>query len=125
MANRSKHAGILEQVLFSDVSDITSDEDAALDEYNALSTGNVVGYTAPLGSGGLRASKKGLEGFWGKRDANRKVKTASLKTEGMHKPDFDGPAMSGLWDGLEDSESAVKTDSPNLHGKDSREGSLV
>lgn len=124
-AGRTRHGGLLEQVLFGDVTDVANDDNMPLDEYNALSTGNVVGYTAPLGSGGLRASKKGLEGFWGKRDANKKVKTASLKTEGMHKPDFDGPAMPGLWDGLEDEESDVKTDSPNLHGKDSRDGSLV
>lgn len=32
----------------------------------------------------------------------------------MHKPDFKGPAMPGLWKGLEDSNEPVKTGSPEL-----------
>ena len=32
----------------------------------------------------------------------------------MHKPDFKGPAMPGLWKGLEDPDEPVKTDSPEL-----------
>jgi hypothetical protein len=32
----------------------------------------------------------------------------------MHKPDFKGPAMPGLWKGLEDPEEPVKTGSPKL-----------
>jgi hypothetical protein len=32
----------------------------------------------------------------------------------MHKPDFKGPAMPGLWQGLEDPEEPVKTGSPEL-----------
>lgn len=32
----------------------------------------------------------------------------------MHKPDFKGPAMPGLWKGLEDPEEPVKTGSPEL-----------
>jgi hypothetical protein len=32
----------------------------------------------------------------------------------MHKPDFEGPAMPGLWQGLEDPNEPVKTDSPEL-----------
>lgn len=32
----------------------------------------------------------------------------------MHKPDFKGPAMPGLWQGLEDPDEPVKTDSPEL-----------
>ena len=32
----------------------------------------------------------------------------------MHKPDFKGPAMPGLWQGLEDPNEPVKTDSPEL-----------
>lgn len=32
----------------------------------------------------------------------------------MHKPDFEGPAMPGLWQGLENPDEPVKTDSPEL-----------
>lgn len=32
----------------------------------------------------------------------------------MHKPDFKGPAMPGLWKGLEDPEEPIKTSSPEL-----------
>lgn len=32
----------------------------------------------------------------------------------MHEPDFKGPAMPGLWKGLEDPEEPVKTGSPEL-----------
>lgn len=32
----------------------------------------------------------------------------------MHKPDFKGPAMPGLWQGLEDEDEPVKTGSPEL-----------
>ena len=35
----------------------------------------------------------------------------------MHKPDFKGPAMPGLWKGLENPTTPVKTDSPALHKK--------
>ena len=35
----------------------------------------------------------------------------------MHKPDFKGPAMPGLWQGLENPTTPVKTDSPALHKK--------
>jgi|CXWK01.1.fsa_nt_gi hypothetical protein len=38
----------------------------------------------------------------------------------MHEPDFDGPSMPGLWAGLEDVNAPVKTDSPELHPKRSR-----
>jgi len=38
----------------------------------------------------------------------------------MHEPDFDGPAMPGLWAGLEDVNTPVKTDSPELHPKRSK-----
>ncbi len=38
----------------------------------------------------------------------------------MHEPDFDGPAMPGLWAGLEDVNTPVKTDSPELHPNRSR-----
>lgn len=32
----------------------------------------------------------------------------------MHEPDFKGPAMPGLWRGLEDTDKPVKTNSPKL-----------
>lgn len=35
----------------------------------------------------------------------------------MHEPDFKGPAMPGLWKGLENEKTPVKTASPKLHKK--------
>lgn len=111
----------------------TSDEAfQELEEQNALGAGGVVGYTGPLGSSSVGTDKKKERGFW-RNKAGKKTKTSSpsvhnpkalaLQSESfgaMHRPDFKGPAMPGLWKGLEDPEEPVKTGSPELD-KDLRE----
>lgn len=94
------------------------EEEEELDEANAVASGNVVGYTAPLGAKGIGTDKRLEKGFW--RDkAGKKIKTAS---PALHKENFgamqdvDTPTkklnmVQDLWDS-EELSSDVKTDSP-------------
>ena len=103
-----------ESIKFADL----LEEEEELDEANAIASGNVVGYTAPLGAKGIGTDKRLEKGFW--RDkAGKKIKTAS---PALHKENFgamqdvDTPTkklnmVQDLWDS-EELSSDVKTDSP-------------
>ena len=100
--------------LFAYIFEETSDE--AFQELEEFVAGGVAGPMLPLGAKGAGSSEGVERALWGNKKGKR-VKTASLKKESfgaMHKPDFKGPAMPGLWQGLEDTDEPVKTGSPEL-----------
>ena len=103
-------------------------EDESIEEAMAISTGG-----ASLGSSGQISGGMQLPLGMVKRRKKGKVISASpavhdpdalaLQSESfgaMHEPDFKGPAMPGLWQGLEDPDKPVKTASPALHKKKKR-----
>ena len=101
-------------------------DDDSLEEQNTLASGNVVGYTGPLGMD----TRPGHKAMWkGKQNKSPKLGSPKLDKDvkalvgmwkefvgenvgAMHDPGFKGPAMPGLWKGLEDPKKALKTDSP-------------
>lgn len=108
-------------------------EDASIEEAMAISGG--AASLAPSGqiSGGMQLPLGMKPGQKVERRKKGKVISASpavhdpdalaLQSESfgaMHEPDFEGPAMPGLWQGLEDPNEPVKTASPALHQKKKR-----
>ena len=108
-------------------------EDASIEEAMAISAGGTSLAPSNQISGGMQLPLGMKPGQKVKRRKKGTVITASpalhdpdalalQETEDdiqesfgvMHKPDFEGPAMRGLWRGLEDPEKPVKTGSPEL-----------
>ena len=106
-------------------------EDASIEEAMAISAGGASLDPSGQISGGMQLPLGMKPGQKVKRRKKGTVITASpalhdpdalalQETEddiqesfgAMHKPDFEGPAMPGLWQGLEDPNEPVKTDSP-------------
>lgn len=104
-SNNSKHSTISSVV-----------EEEVIEEINALASGNVVGYVAPLGMGGPDEDT-----FFPDGKKNKKVKTASpeLHSEcfgAMDPVDVETPNMiKGLWSNpKQDKKKPVKTDSDEV-----------
>lgn len=108
-------------------------EDESIEEAMAISTGGASLDSSGQISGGMQLPLGMEPGQKVKRHKKGEVISASpavhdpdalaLQSESfgaMHEPDFKGPAMPGLWQGLEDPDKPVKTASPALHKKKKR-----
>ena len=67
--------------LLFDTEEPEQEDEADLEDVNALGAGGVVGYTAPIGTAAMNKDKKKERGFW-QDDANKAVKTASPALHG-------------------------------------------
>lgn len=106
-------------------------EDEAIEEVLSISSAPLVSSTQIVGGPMLPIGMKPSKNI--RRGKRKRLISASpavhdpdalaLRSESfgaMHEPDFKGPAMPGLWQGLEDPDKPVKTASPALHKKKKR-----